>query len=367
MTMILSTLYSKALGFSSLSEEELEFLFQHAPLEELMAIANELRYKHVPSKGVSWQIDRNVNITNVCISGCTFCNFHCKLHEGGKAYTTSIEEYLKKVDELLRCGGNQVLLQGGLHPRYGLAFYTDLFRQLKQHYPSLKLHALGPPEVAHIARIEKMSYRAVLEALVDAGLDSLPGAGAEILCDRVRKQLSPGKPDTQAWFDVMREAHRMNLPTSATMVFGHIETIEERMQHLVKLRTLQAEKPDGSYGFLAFICWPMQLKGTKLEASVTGKPVNAEEYIRMVAISRIALNNIINIQASWLTVGKDTAQLCLHAGANDMGSIMIEENVVSSAGAEYSFDAVGIQKAIVEAGFTPWLRNQKYEKIDYKG
>ena len=355
-------LYKKALLLSPLTEAEGTFLFRHVPFNELIAVANELRQKHVPGNGVSWQIDRNVNITNVCISGCTFCNFHCKLHEQDKSYTTTIDEYVEKIEELFKYNGDQLLLQGGLHPQYGLKFYKDLFSQLKQRYPSLKLHALGPPEIAHIARIEKMSYREVLEQLVDAGLESLPGAGAEILCDRVRKQLSPGKPDTQAWFDVMREAHKMNLPTSATMVFGHIETVEERIQHLVKIRTLQDEKPSGTYGFLAFICWPMQLKGTKLGERIQPKPVGMEEYIRMVAISRIMLNNITNIQASWLTVGKDTAQLCLHAGANDMGSIMIEENVVSSAGAGHSFNAEGIQKAIIDAGYIPWLRNQKYEK-----
>ena len=358
-------LYAKAIALSPLSEEEGVFLFRNASLNELMAVANELRQIHVPGNGVSWQIDRNVNITNICISGCTFCNFHCKLHEQDKSYTTTVDEYVEKIEELFKHGGNQLLLQGGLHPHYGLKFYKDLFSQLKQRYPNLKLHALGPPEVAHIARLEKLSYREVLEQLVEAGLDSLPGAGAEILCDRVRKQLSPGKPDTQAWFDVMREAHKMNLATSATMVFGHIETLEERMQHLIKIRELQSERPEGHYGLLAFICWPMQLKGTKLGEQVQPKPVGMEEYIRMVAISRIMLNNITNIQASWLTVGKDTAQLCLNAGANDMGSIMIEENVVSSAGAEHSFNAEGIQKAITEAGYTPWLRNQKYERVNY--
>ncbi|MDR0660356.1 MAG: radical SAM protein [Prevotellaceae bacterium] len=357
-------LYQQALLLAPLTTDEGVFLFKNAPLNELMIVANELRQRHVPGNGVSWQIDRNVNITNICISGCTFCNFHCKLHEQSKSYTTTLKEYVQKIEGLFKYGGDQLLLQGGLHPRYGLAFYKDLFRQLKQRYPQLKLHALGPPEVAHIARLEKLSYREVLDELVSSGLDSLPGAGAEILCDRVRKRLSPGKPNAQVWSDVMREAHKMNLATSATMVFGHIETLEERMQHLVKIRELQDEKPNGHYGFLAFICWPMRLKGTKLEEQVQPKLVSMQEYVRMVAISRIMLNNVTNIQASWLTVGKDTAQLCLHAGANDMGSIMIEENVVSSAGAEHSFNAEGIQKAIIEAGYTPWLRDQKYQPRD---
>ena len=344
----------------TLTTDEALHLYEHSSVSELMRLADSLRQDAVSGNGVSWQIDRNVNITNVCISGCLFCNFHCKPHEEGRAFTTTIEEYCRKIDELFAQGGNQLLLQGGLHPKYGLDFYTSLFRALKERYPLLKLHALGPPEVAHIARLEKMSYREVLLRLRDAGLDSLPGAGAEILCDRVRVQLSPNKPDSQAWLDVMREAHRLGFVTSATMVFGHIETKRERIEHLLKIRNLQAEKPEGACGFLSFICWPMQLKGTKLPALTAVSPV---EYVKTVALSRIILHNIPNIQASWLTVGRETAQLCLHAGANDLGSIMIEENVVSSAGAAYRMDAEAMQQTIREAGFTPWLRDQKYRKV----
>lgn len=362
--MNFDTIYKKALQLESLTLNEALTLYQHAPTAELMFVANQLRQHHVPGNGVSWQIDRNINITNVCISACKFCNFHTKLNDKVKSYTTSIDEYSEKIKELFRLGGNQVLLQGGLHPQYGLNFYTDLFSTLKRNFPTLKLHALGPPEVAHIAQLEKMTYRQTLEALVKSGLDSLPGAGAEILSDRVRKLLSPGKPDVTAWLDVMREAHKMNLPTSATMMFGHIETFEERIEHLIKIRDVQNQRPAGTYGFLAFICWPVQSKDTPLAKQFEIKPVTATEYIRLLAVSRIVLNNITNIQASWLSVGKDVAELCLHGGANDFGSIMIEENVMSSAGARNSFDAEGIQAAIREAGFEPWLRNQKYEKIE---
>lgn len=360
--MELKELYDKALELKPLSKEEGLFLYNNAPTNELMFIGGELRKTHVYGKKVTWQIDRNVNITNVCVSGCKFCNFHCSLNDDG-AFITSVADYLVKIEELQRYGGDQLLLQGGLHPKLGLDFYTSLFKELKSLYPNIKLHALGPPEVAFIARIEKKSYQAILLALIDAGLDSLPGAGAEILVDRVRKQISPGKPDSQAWLDVMGIAHSLFLVTSATMMIGHIETMEERIEHLIKLRDLQSKKPEGAPGFLNFIVWTFQDKGTDLEKQGVTCKVTPEEYIRTIAISRILLNNIKHIQASWLTVGNDTAQICLHAGADDFGSIMIEENVVSSAGASNKMDAYGIQKAIVDAGFVPQLRNQRYENI----
>lgn len=226
----------------------------------------------------------------------------------------------------------------------------------------LKLHALGPPEIAHIAHLENISYTEVLEHLIAAGLDSLPGAGAEILSDRVRKQLSPAKCSATEWLEVMRQAHRLGMVTSATMMFGHIETIEERLQHLISIRDLQSEKPAGTPGFLSFIPWPFQDEQTVLrEKYGIQQNVSAHEYIRLIALARIVLFNVPNIQASWLTVGKETAQLCLHAGANDFGSIMIEEKVVSGAGAHNSFDSEGIQQAIREAGFVPARRNQKFE------
>ncbi|MDR0728591.1 MAG: CofH family radical SAM protein [Prevotellaceae bacterium] len=356
-------IFTKALRLAPLSEDEALAIYERAPTDELMEVAATLRRQHIPGNGVSWQIDRNVNYTNVCISGCLFCNFHCKPHETDKSYMTTIEEYCEKIDALFARGGDQLLLQGGLHPACGLAFYESLFRTLKTRYPSLKLHALGPPEVAHIARLEKCSYRETLQRLVAAGLDSLPGAGAEILVDRVRRILSPAKPDAQAWLDVMREAHRLQLTTSATMLIGHIETGRERIQHLLKLRDLQNEKPATAVGFLNFICWPVQANGTRLAQRYPLTPVTPVEYIRTIAISRIVLNNIKNIQVSWLTAGRDTAQVCLHAGANDMGSIMIEENVLASTGVSYRMDAEGIQQTIREAGFIPWLRNQQYEPV----
>lgn len=358
--MHLSDLFQRALRLEHLSAEEGVFLFEHAATAELMHVGNYLRQQHVPGNTVTWIIDRNSNTTNVCIANCKFCNFYRRPgHE--ESYITSIQEYKEKVDELFRFGGEQLLLQGGHHPDLGLAFYTGLFSELKQLYPQLKLHALGPPEIAHIAKLEKMSHYDVLKALQASGLDSLPGAGAEILDDRVRRLISKGKCGAQEWLDVMRAAHQLHLTTSATMMFGHIETNLERMQHLVKIREVQEERPEGAKGFIAFIPWPFQDEDTILKRLKRARNTcTGDEYIRMIAISRIMLPNIANIQASWLTVGKQVAQLCLHAGANDFGSIMIEENVVSAAGARFRFTANGIQEAIREAGFTPQLRDQQY-------
>ncbi len=354
-------LLHKALRLEFLNPEEGVFLFEQAGTAELAYVGNQLRQQHVPGNVVSWIIDRNSNTTNVCIANCKFCNFYRRPgHE--ESYITSIDEYRQKIDELFEFGGEQLLLQGGHHPELGLQYYCDLFGELKSVYPSLKLHALGPPEVAHITKLEQSTHFEVLTALKAAGLDSLPGAGAEILSDRVRRLISKGKCGRQEWLNVMRAAHRVGLTTSATMMFGHIETNLERMQHFADIRQVQSEKPEDAKGFLAFIPWPFQDEDTILKKIKRARnSCTGDEYVRMIAMSRIMLPNIINIQASWLTVGKQVAQVCLHAGANDFGSIMIEENVVSAAGAAYRFTADGIQQAIREAGFEARLRNQEYE------
>ena len=358
--MQLSDLYQRALNFEFLSKEEGQFLFEQAPLAELMHVADELRKKQVPHGKVTWQIDRNVNTTNVCVANCKFCNFY-RIPGHPESYITDMPTYRKKIEETLQYGGDQLLLQGGHHPELGLDFYTNLFRQIKQEYPTLKLHSLGPPEVAHICKIDKISHREALQALKAAGLDSLPGAGAEILVDRVRRLVSNGKCGADEWLDIMAEAHQQHITTSATMMFGHVETLEERFIHLERIREVQSRKPADAKGFLAFIPWTFQDVDTLL-AKIRGVQnlTTSDEYIRMIAISRIMLPNVINIQASWLTVGKQTAQICLHAGANDFGSIMLEENVVSAAGAPHRFTYKTIQEAIEEAGFIPQLRNQQY-------
>ena len=356
-----SDLLTRALQLEWLTAEEGVFLFENAPTTELMFVANKLRQHHVPNNKVTWIIDRNSNTTNVCIANCKFCNFYRRPGHG-ESYITTIDEYRQKIDEMFELGGEQLLLQGGHHPDLGLGFYTDLFRQLKDIYPNLKLHALGPPEIAHIAKLEKMSHYDVLAALKDSGLDSLPGAGAEILSDRVRRLISKGKCGGEEWLNVMRAAHKLHLTTSGTMMFGHIETNLERFEHLTEIRQVQSEKPADAKGFIAFIPWPFQDEDTILKKIKRARnAVTGDEYVRMIALSRIMLPNIKNIQASWLTVGKQVAQVCLHSGANDFGSIMIEENVVSAAGAKFRFTADGIQQAIREAGFEPQLRNQQYE------
>ncbi len=361
--MILKQLYDKALSLTPLNAEEALHLYRKSTLEDLMFIGNRLRQIHNPGRNVGWMIDRNVNITNICFSQCSFCNF-CRKKGSTDAFTTTIDEYKRKIDELFLLGGDQLLLQGGMNPALGLDYYSDLFRKLKELYPSLKLHALGPPEIAYLARKEGKTYFEILSYLIESGLDSLPGAGAEILSDRVRKLVSPAKATTEEWLGVMRSAHQLNLPTSATMMYGHVETVRERIDHLIKIRELQSEKKKDHDGFITFIPWPFQDEGTLLAERGVRSSYSGPDYIKMIAISRILLNNIRNIQASILTVGKDIAMLSLYAGANDLGSIMIEENVVSAAGASFRFTANEMQTIIKEAGYSPVRRNQKYEVLE---
>jgi cyclic dehypoxanthinyl futalosine synthase len=358
-----SDLTDKAYRGEFLTFDEAVYLYGNAGDGELIETAHQIRLKLHPEPVVTWIIDRNVNITNICVSFCKFCNF-CRRSQDEDAYVTTMDQYREKIDHLFSLGGRQLLLQGGMHPGLGLDFYTTLFRRLKEEYPELRLHALGPPEIVHLARLEKTDFETVLLELRKAGLDSLPGAGAEILVDRVRRIVSKGKCGTEDWLSVMRIAHRMNLPTSATMMFGHIETPEERIEHLFRIRDLQAEKPAGSRGFINFVPWPFMDEGTiLLDEMNVRNTVDARQYIRLLAMSRILLPNISHIQASWLTVGKTAGQICLHAGADDFGSVMIEENVVSAAGAQNKMDSDSMTKAIREAGFIPQLRNQLFDYL----
>ena len=357
----LENILKKAVCGERIGYTEALRLYTEAPTEKLAETANLIRKRiKGDDRIVTWQIDRNVNITNVCVSGCKFCNFHCKPHQHELSYTTTKEEFYKKIEETLSLGGDQLLMQGGMHPKYGIEFYEDLFKSLKDRYPEIKLHALGPPEVAHISKLSGITYAEVLKRLIKAGLESFPGAGAEILQSEIRKKISPNKCSAEEWLEVMGEAHKLGLATSATMMYGHIEKPEDRIAHLIKIRDLQDKKPEGSYGFLAFIPWIYWGKGTALEKEGVQSDNSPITYLRTIAISRIILDNIDNIQASWLTMGKEVGILSLHAGANDLGSIMIEENVVSSAGASYSMGVEDMRNTIIEAGFIPRLRDQKY-------
>ncbi len=357
-------LLEKAFKGQFLTVDEGLFLYENAPLDTLIFTSNEIRKRITNNSNVvGWIIDRNVNISNYCVSQCEFCNFYRRPGDED-GYITSEEEYIEKITELFKLGGNQLLLQGGLYPKFKLDFYVTLFSRLKALFPEVKLHALGPAEIHYIAKMEKKDYRYVLEKLMEAGLDSLPGAGAEILSDRVRSEISKVKCTSAQWLDVMREAHKLGMVTSATMMFGHLETKRERIEHLIAIRDVQAEKPKDAPGFLSFIPWPFQDKETELlKKRNIENTITSQDYIRMIAIARILLPNVNNIQASWLTVGVPTGQLALHAGANDFGSIMIEEHVVSAAGSNYWLNADQMPKAIKDAGFIPRRRNQKFEYL----
>jgi cyclic dehypoxanthinyl futalosine synthase len=360
-------LYRKDSERQRLTSGEALDLWNKASLALLVRMADTERRRLHNDNHVGWIIDRNVNITNICFSQCRFCNF-CRTSKSDDAYVTTEAEYDSKVREMISLGGDQLLLQGGMNPELDLDYYTGLFRGLKERWPQIKLHALGPPEIVYLAEKAEMSYREVLVALNDAGLDSLPGAGAEILVDRVRKKVSPAKCTAAEWLGVMREAHRLNLPTSATMMFGHAETVPERIEHLIRLRDLQDEKPEGHYGFITFIPWPFMDRGTPLaDKDGIRSSVTAADYLRLVAMSRLVLDNIPNIQSSILTVGRDTAMISLHGGANDLGSVMIEENVVSAAGNAFRVNPEEMKQIISDAGFIPVRRDQRYMAVGKPG
>lgn len=344
-------------------EESLE-IYNTYSLTELMYIADIIRQEKHTDNVVSYIIDRNINITNVCFSFCEFCNF-CKKPGDKDAYITELEDYKIKIEQLFNLGGNQVLLQGGMHPQLGIDFYKNLFQDLKTMFPKVYLHALSPSEVVFLAQKEKLNIEQILTILQKAGLDSLPGGGAEILNDRVRNILSPKKASKDEWLNVMRIAHNLDIPTTATMMFGHIESRKERIEHILSIRDLQQEKPEKSQGFKSFIPWTFQPGNTQLlKKYPENYKTSSNEYLRIIAISRILLHNIDNVQASWLTSGTDTAMLALHAGANDLGSIMLEENVVASTGVYGKLSIDQMRCLISESGFIPKQRNQSFNYLN---
>jgi cyclic dehypoxanthinyl futalosine synthase len=351
--MSLETIESRITNGGRISADEALFLYQHAPTYWLGRMADLVRATKHPDGVVTYIIDRNVNYTNVCVARCNFCAFYRPVgHADG--YVLGFDEIFRKIDETVALGGVQLLLQGGHNPDLPLQWYEDLFLAVKERYPAFKLHALSPPEVIHLSRMSKLPVPDVVQRLIAAGLDSIPGGGAEILVDRVRKLLNCyGKATADEWLDVMRHAHRAGLRTTATMMYGTVETVEERIEHLVRLRELQ----DETGGFTAFITWSYQPEHTERG----GQEATGIEYLRTLALARLVLDNFDNLQASWVTQGGKVGQLSLAFGANDMGSVMIEENVVRAAGASYCMDEVEIVRNVEEAGFAARRRNMHYD------
>jgi cyclic dehypoxanthinyl futalosine synthase len=330
-------------------------LYTDAPTTMLGALADAIRARKHPDRVVTYIIDRNVNYTNVCVARCNFCAFYRPVGST-EGYVLGFEEIFRKIEETIALGGVQLLLQGGHNPDLPLAWYEDLFRAVKERYPSFKLHALSPPEVIHLSRLSSLPVPQVIDRLVTVGLDSIPGGGAEILVDRVRKLLNCyGKATSDEWLGVMRHAHRAGLRTTATMMYGTVETAEERIEHMMRLRDLQ----DETGGFTAFITWSYQPEHTELG----GGEATGIDYLRTLALARIVLDNFDNLQASWVTQGGKVGQLSLAYGANDMGSVMIEENVVRAAGASYCMDEIEIVRNVENAGFIPKRRNMHYEVL----
>ena len=351
--MSVVALAEKVASGARVSADEALALYADAPTALLGRLADDLRRRRHPHGVVSYIIDRNVNYTNVCVARCNFCAFYRPVGSS-EGYTLGFDEIFRKIEETMALGGGQLLLQGGHNPDVPLAWYEDLFRQVKSRYPGFKLHALSPPEVIHISRLAQLPVPVVIDRLIAAGLDSIPGGGAEILVDRVRKILNCyGKATADEWIDVMRHAHRAGLRTTATMMYGTVETLEERVEHLLRLRQLQ----DETGGFTAFITWSFQPQHTE----IGGIEATGVEYLRTLALARIVLDNFENLQASWVTQGGKVGQLSLAYGANDMGSVMIEENVVRAAGAEYCMDEFEVVRNIENAGFEAVRRNMHYE------
>ena len=338
---------------SRLTDDQFATLYRHADLHRLGMMADGVRRAKHPDKIVTYVIDRNINYTDVCISACKFCAFY-RLPDSGDGYLIEKDELKRKIDETLAVGGTQILLQGGLHPDLNLEYYEDLVAFIKSC--GIGVHGFSPPEIQHFSALSGLSIGEVLRRLRTAGLDSMPGGGAEILSDRVRNLIAPKKCSADQWLAVMEEAHDQGMRTTATMMFGHVETVEERLEHLRRLRDLQ----DRTAGFTAFIPWPFQPDNTRLHGEGTSLKTSGWEYLRMLALSRIYLDNFDNIQASWVTQGPKIAQLALLFGANDFGSTMLEENVVAAAGVRFRLSEPEIRRLVRDAGFVPQQRLMDY-------
>ncbi|HID97724.1 MAG TPA: dehypoxanthine futalosine cyclase [Thermodesulfobacteriaceae bacterium] len=353
ISLSVSDIIEKVRNGSRISDSEARSLYTRADLNALGDLAGEVRHRLHPGRTVTYVIDRNINYTNQCISGCKFCAYYCAPGEP-RGYVLSRDELRKKIEETLALGGTQILLQGGLHPDLPLSFYEEMLQFIKD-ISDIHCHAFSPPEIIHFSGISGLSVRQVLKRLIAAGLDSIPGGGAEILVDRVRRQIAPRKATAGQWLSVMEIAHELGLKTTATMMFGHLEQVEDRIEHLRRLRDLQ----DRTGGFTAFIPWPFQPGNTAIDT----RPATAQEYLRLLAVSRIFLDNIPGIQASWVTQGPRVAQISLFFGANDFGSTMIEENVVAAAGVSHRLSEAEIKHIVSGAGFKPRQRLMDYTLV----
>jgi cyclic dehypoxanthinyl futalosine synthase len=353
MVMNIDEIARKVADGGRVSAREALALYERAPTHLLGYLADDIRARKHPDRTVTYIIDRNVNYTNVCVAKCNFCAFYRDVGSS-EGYVLGFDEIFRKIDETIEVGGVQLLVQGGHNPDLPITWYEDLFRSIKDRYRDFKLHALSPPEVINISRLSQLSVPEVLDRLIASGLDSLPGGGAEILVDRVRRLLHCyTKATADEWLDVMRHAHQRGLRTTATMMYGTVESLEERIEHMIRLRELQ----DETGGFTAFITWSFQPQHTELG----GVEASGIDYLRTLATARIVLDNFDNLQASWVTQGGKVGQLSLAYGANDMGSVMIEENVVRAAGASYCMDEIEIVRNVEDAGFIPKRRNMHYE------
>jgi cyclic dehypoxanthinyl futalosine synthase len=357
-TTLDSRVVEKVLDGERITAEDAMDLYQ-LPLGELGQLADKRReiakaeaFQGRGNEIVTYIVDRNINYTNVCNVYCKFCAFY-RTERDSDHYVLSHAEIDQKIDELVSIGGIQILMQGGHHPKLGIEYYLELLNHIREKYPQINIHAFSPPEFNHFAEVFRMPLREIIQKFKEAGLGSIPGGGGEILVDRVRNRISPLKCDSDQWLEVMIIAHELGLNSSATMMFGHVETVPDRIEHLERLRVVQ----DQTGGFTAFICWTFQPENVVLKAT----PVGSAEYLRMQALARIYLDNIENLQSSWVTQGPKIGQIALRFGANDFGSVMMEENVVSKAGTSFRITRSEIEDLITEAGFEPRTRNNWYE------
>ena len=361
-TALDDSLVSRILAGERISQADALSLYRHAPAADLAQLADARRnlakaaaYDGHGREIVTYIIERNINYTNVCNVYCKFCAFY-RTEKDNDHYVLTHEQIDQKLDELTAVGGIQILMQGGHHPKLGMDWYLDLLTHIREKYPHINIHGFSPPEFNHFAEVFHLPLREVISRFKDAGLGSIPGGGGEILVDRVRNRIAPLKCNSDRWLEVMGHAHELGLKTTATMMFGHVETVEDRLEHLQRLRDQQ----DKTGGFTAFICWTFQTEHTKLRAT----PVGTAEYLRMQAIARIFLNNFDNLQSSWVTQGPKIGQIALRHGANDFGSVMMEENVVSSAGTTFRLDSEEIERLVREMGYEPRQRNVGYELVN---